>query len=221
MSKSVGNVINPDEIIEKYGADVVRGYMMFMGPYEGDVLWNTETINGVRRFVSKYYRFLLSSWEKKDKSLPKTQRAVSKLIDRVEQDILNFKFNTTMSALMEFYNEYHDEIFSKDDLEKLIITTAPIFPHLAEEIWEKTGHEYSVHMQEWPEVKKEHLKEENVEIPVQINGKVRGKVVVSLEETQEEVLEKILSTKDFEPYLKNGEIKKFIYIPGKIANLVI
>jgi leucyl-tRNA synthetase len=221
MSKSVGNVINPDEIIEKYGADVVRGYMMFMGPYEGDVLWNTETINGVKRFVSKYYGFLLSSWEKKDKSLPKTQRAVSKLIDRVEQDILNFKFNTTMSALMEFYNEYHDEIFSKDDLEKLIITTAPIFPHLAEEIWEKTGHEYSVHMQGWPEVKREHLTEENVEIPVQINGKVRGKVVVSLEQTEEEVLEKILSTKDFDPYLKDSEIKKIIYVPGKIANLVI
>jgi leucyl-tRNA synthetase len=126
-----------------------------------------------------------------------------------------------MSALMEFYNEYHDEIFSKDDLEKLIITTAPIFPHLAEEIWEKTGHEYSVHMQGWPEVKREHLTEENVEIPVQINGKVRGKVVVSLEQTEEEVLEKILSTKDFDPYLKDSEIKKIIYVPGKIANLVI
>jgi leucyl-tRNA synthetase len=122
---------------------------------------------------------------------------------------------------MEFYNEFNQETFSKDDLEKLIITTAPIFPHLAEEIWEKTGHKYSVHMQEWPEIKKEHLKEENVEIPVQINGKVRGKVVVSLEETQEQVLEKILATKDFDPYLKDSEIKKFIYVPGKIANLVI
>jgi leucyl-tRNA synthetase len=195
--------------------------MMFMGPYEGDVLWNTETINGVKRFISKYYGFLLSSWEKKDKSLPKTQRAISKLIDRVEQDILNFKFNTTISALMEFYNEYHDEIFSEEDVEKLIITTAPIFPHLAEEIWEKTGHKYSVHMQEWPEIKKEHLKEENIEIPVQINGKVRGKIVVSLEETEDEVLEKILLAKAFDSYLKNSEIKKIIYVSGKIVNLVV
>jgi len=221
MSKSVGNVINPDDIIEKYGADVVRAYMMFMGPYEGDVLWNTETINGVKRFVSKYYRFLLLSWEKKDKSLPKTQRAVSKLINRVEQDILNFKFNTTISALMEFYNEFNQKIFSKEDLEKIIITSAPIFPHLAEEIWEKTGHNYSVHMQEWPEVKKEHLEDEKVEIPIQINGKVRGKITVSSEIMEDEVREKVLLQKDLEPYLKDKEIKKLIYVPNRIVNIVI
>ncbi len=221
MSKSVGNVINPDEIIGEYGADVVRAYMMFMGPYEGDVLWNTETINGVKRFVSKYYRFLLLSWEKKDKSLPKTQRAVSKLVDRVEQDILNFKFNTTISALMEFYNEFNQEIFSKEDLEKIIIASAPIFPHLAEEIWEKTGHKYSVHMQGWPEIKKEYLQDKNPVIPVQINGKVRGKITVSSGMTEEEVGEKVLLDKDLEPYLKGKEIKKLIYVKNRIVNVVV
>jgi leucyl-tRNA synthetase len=221
MSKSVGNVINPDDIIEKYGADVVRAYMMFMGPYEGDVLWNTETINGVKRFVSKYYRFLLSSWEKNGESLPKTQRAISKLINRVEQDILNFKFNTTISALMEFYNEFNQETFSKEDLEKIIIASAPIFPHLTEEIWEKIGHNYSVHMQEWPEIKKEHLEDEKVEIPVQINGKVRGKITISSDITEKEVEQEVLLLKDLEPYLKDKEIKKLIYIPNRIVNIVI
>jgi leucyl-tRNA synthetase len=221
MSKSVGNVINPDEIIKKYGADVVRGYMMFMGPYEGDVLWNTETINGVKRFVSKYYRFLLLSWEKKGKSLSKTQRAVSRLIHKIENDILNFKFNTSISALMEFYNEFNQEIFSKEDLEKIIIASAPIFPHLAEEIWEKTGHKYSVHMQEWPEIKKEHLEDEKVEIPVQINGKVRGKIVVTGEDTEDDVKEKLLIEKDFKPYLEEKEIKKIIYVPNRIVNVVV
>jgi leucyl-tRNA synthetase len=221
MSKSLGNVINPDEIIEKYGADVVRGYMMFMGPYEGDVLWNTETINGVRRFVSKYYRFLLSSWEKKDKSSPKVTKAVSRLVNRVEQDILDFKFNTTISALMEFYNEFHDEIFSQDDLEKLIIISSPVFPHLSEEVWVKTGHNYSVHMQSWPEIDKKYLEEEEVEIPVQINGKVRGRLMVNVDISEDEVRQKVLSEGAFTEYLNGGDIKRLIYVPGRIVNIVV
>jgi leucyl-tRNA synthetase len=221
MSKSVGNVINPDEIIEKYGADVVRGYMMFMGPYEGDVLWSTETISGLRRFVSKYYRFLLSAWEKKDKSSPKVTRAVSRLVNRVEQGILDFKFNTTISTLMEFYNEFHDEIFSQEDLEKLIIISAPIFPHLSEEIWEKTGHDYSVHMQSWPVIDEKHLKEEEVEIPVQINGKLRGSLKVNVDISEDEVRQKVLSEKAFSEYLGGGDIKRLIYVPGRIVNIVV
>jgi leucyl-tRNA synthetase len=221
MSKSLGNVINPDEIIDKYGADVVRGYMMFMGPYEGDVLWSTETISGVRRFVSKYYGFLLSAWERKDKSSPKVAKAVLKLVNRVEQGILDFKFNTTISALMEFYNEFHSEIFSQEDLEKLIIISSPIFPHLTEEIWEKTGHEYSIHMQAWPEIDKENLKEEEVEIPVQINGKVRGKLKVNVDISEEEIRQKVLSEKAFSEYLAGGNIKRLIYVPGRIVNIVV
>lgn len=221
MSKSLGNVINPDEIIEKYGADVVRGYMMFMGPYEGDVLWSTETINGLRRFVSKYYRFLLSAWEKKGKGSPKASKAVSKLVNRVEQDILDFKFNTTISALMEFYNEFHDEIFSQEDLEKLIIISSPVFPHLSEEVWEKTGHDYSVHMQDWPEIDEKHLEEEEVEIPVQINGKVRGRLKVNIDISEDEVRQKVLSEDAFSEYLGNGDIKRLIYVPGRIVNIVV
>jgi leucyl-tRNA synthetase len=221
MSKSLGNVINPDEIIEKYGADVVRGYMMFMGPYEGDVLWSTETINGLRRFVSKYYRFLLSAWEKKGKGSPKATKAVSKLVNRVEQDILDFKFNTTISALMEFYNEFHDEIFSQEDLEKLIIISSPVFPHLSEEVWEKTGHDYSVHMQSWPEIDEKHLEEEEVEIPVQINGKVRGRLKVNVDISEDEIREKVLLEKAFSEYLDAGNIKRLIYVPGRIVNIVV
>ena len=221
MSKSLGNVINPDEIIDKYGADVVRGYMMFMGPYEGDVLWSTETINGLKRFVSKYYGFLLSAWERKDKSSPKVAKAVLKLANRVEEGILNFKFNTTISALMEFYNEFHDEIFSKEDLEKLIIISAPIFPHLSEEIWEKTGHDYSVHMQSWPRIDKEHLKEEEVELPVQINGKVRGRLKVNVDISEDEIRQKVLSEEAFSEYLNNGNIRRLIYVPGRIVNIVV
>jgi leucyl-tRNA synthetase len=164
---------------------------------------------------------LLSAWEKKDKSFPKTSKAVLRLANRVEQDILDFKFNTAISALMEFYNEFHDEIFSQEDLEKLIIVSSPIFPHLIEEIWEKTGHNYSVHMQAWPKVNKEYLKEEEVEIPVQINGKVRGRLKVSRDISEDEIRQKVLSEKAFSEYLTGGNIKRLIYVPGRIVNIVV
>jgi leucyl-tRNA synthetase len=221
MSKSLGNVINPDDLIEEYGSDVVRAYMMFMGPYEGDVSWSTETINGVKRFTSKFYRFLLSSYSEKGKSSDKVSRAVAKLVKRMESNILDFKFNTSVSALMEFFNEFHESEFSKEDIEKLLICSSPIFPHLTEEIWEKTGHEYSIHMQSWPEINEKLLEEEEVEIPVQINGKVRGRITISKGTTEGEVREKILSEKAFAQYLENKQIKKFVYVENKIANIVV
>jgi len=221
MSKSLGNIIRPDDLIEKYGADVTRAYMMFMGPYEGDVTWNTETINGVKRFVAKYYEFILSAWERKGESTEKEQKAIAKLENRIENNILDFKFNTAIAAMMEFYNEFHTAVFSKEDLERLMIISAPIFPHLTEEIWSQTGHEYSIHMQNWPKVDEKLLKENEIEIPVQINGKVRGKIYVLNNETEEEVREKVLLDKALADYLKDKELKKFIYVPGRIINIVV
>ena len=221
MSKSLGNVINPDKLIEDYGADVTRAYMLFMGPYDGDVIWNTETINGVRRFVSKYYEFLLRSWEEASQSDPKVQKAIAKLTKRIEENILSFKFNTSISALMEFYNEFQREKFSKDDLEKLIIVVAPILPHLAEEIWTKTGHEYSVHMQEWPSYDATLLEESELDIPVQINGKVRGRVKIS-SGTQEGEIAGILSkTEPISNYLSGKKIKKLVYVEKRMISVVV
>ena len=122
---------------------------------------------------------------------------------------------------MEFFNEFHEEEFSKEDLEKLLICSAPIFPHLVEEIWEKTGHDYSIHMQEWPKIEESDLFDETVEIPVQINGKVRGRLVVESGSTQEDIKQKVLLEKAFLPYLEGKEIKKLIYVQDKIVNVVV
>jgi len=222
MSKSLGNVISPDALVNEYGADVTRGYMMFMGPYEGDVEWSTETINGVKRFVSKYYDFLLSTWENKiEESEEKETRAVSKLVKRVENNILDFKFNTTISALMEFYNEFSKSRFSTKDIERLIIAVSPIFPHIAEEVWSITGHDYSVHMQEWPKVDEKILEDEFVDIPVQINGRVRGYISVEMSDSEEEVQSKIESNPVLKEQIGSGVIKKLVYIPKRIVNVVI
>ncbi len=223
MSKSLGNVIGPDELVEKYGADVTRAYMMFMGPYESDVEWNTETINGVKRFVSKYYNFLLNVWEKSsDSSGVRESKAVARLVEKIKEDILEFRFNTSISALMEFYNEFNKEgKFSKRDIESLIVSVAPAMPHLAEEIWSKTGHPYSVHMQEWPKFDTKLLVDDEIEIPVQINGKIRGKITIGTDSSEEDIEKKIISEKPFSKYLAGEQIKKFIYVPKKIVNIVV
>ncbi len=151
----------------------------------------------------------------------KCYQAVSKLVNRVEQDILDFKFNTTISALMEFYNEFHNEIFSQEDLEKLIIISSPVFPHLSEEVWEKTGHDYSVHMQDWPEIDEKHLEEEEVEIPVQINGKVRARIKIRRGASEDEVYGKAESIENVQKYIKGKQIIKKIYIKDRLLNIVV
>ncbi len=221
MSKSLGNVINPDKLIEDYGADVTRAYMLFMGPYDGDVIWNTETINGVKRFVSKYYEFLLRSWAEASQSDPKVQKAIAKLTKRIEENILSFKFNTSTSALMEFYNEFQKEKFSKEDIEKLTIIVAPILPHLAEEIWTKTGHKYSVHMQEWPSYDSSLLEESELDIPVQINGKVRGRVKISSGTQEGEIADILSKSGPLSNYLKGKEIKKLVYVEKRMISVVV
>jgi leucyl-tRNA synthetase len=223
MSKSLGNVIGPDELVEKYGADVTRAYMMFMGPYEGDCSWSTEAINGVKKFVSKYYSFLLEAWYKAgDQSGVSERKAVARLVEKTKRDILEFKFNTTISALMEFYNAFSREgVFSRADVESLIVCIAPAMPHVAEELWTQTGHGYSVHMQKWPEVDESLLKDETVEIPVQINGKIRGRVEVDIDAKEEDVKNLVLGNEALKVHLEAVEMKKFIYVPGRIINIVV
>jgi leucyl-tRNA synthetase len=196
--------------------------MMFMGPYEGDVEWSTETINGVSRFVSKYYDFLLDKWGNAslDDNID-VQKGVVRLINKVENDILNFKFNTAISALMEFYNKYSGFNFTRDEIIKLVVCIAPIFPHMAEELWNITGHDYSVHMESWPEIEQSLLKDEVIEVPVQINGKVRGRITMKVDSTEDEIKGILKTDVTFSSYFSEGEIRKFMYITGKIISVVI
>ena len=221
MSKSLGNVINPDSLIEKYGADVTRAYLMFMGPYEGDVVWNTRTIEGVNRFVKKWFAFIQDAWARASDGDQDAEIAVNKLTYRIQRGILDWKFNTAVAAFMEFYNNYNNKAFSKKQLETLITISVPIMPHLAEELWSLTGHENSVTENQWPKIDKNILVDDVIEIPVQINGKVRGRVEIENGISEEKVREKVLNDQRIASLLKGLDIKKFIYIDGKIVNIVI
>jgi len=219
MSKSLGNVITPDGLLKQYGADVTRAYLMFMGPYDGDVIWSTEAINGVKRFVGKFYNFLLDAWEKKDDSKP-NDSDVAKLVKKVESDILNFKFNTSISALMQFYNSNQEKVFSASDIERILLTIAPILPHIAEELWSKTGHEFSIHFQKWPNIDERLLIDESIDIPVQANGKIKGRITVPSVATEQEVINILMQEEFFKKMTSDKEPKKIIYVPRKIVSVV-
>jgi leucyl-tRNA synthetase len=221
MSKSLGNVINPDKLIKKYGADVTRAYLMFMGPYEGDVVWSTRTIQGVDKFIKRWFAFIQQAWEKAGDSEKETEMAVNRLIDKIQNGILDWKFNTAVAAFMEFYNNYKDKTFSKDQVEKLITISTPIMPHLAEELWHLTGHKDSVTENSWPKVDKDMLVEDVIEIPIQINGKVRDRVEIEKGMSEEKVKELSLNKERVEELVNGRDIKKFVYVEDKIVNIVV
>ena len=223
MSKSLGNIVSPDDLVAKYGADITRGYAMFMGPYEGNVEWSTRTLEGVRRFVLKYYDFLLKGWDERvEESDMSVKTSINKLVYKIERDIEDFKFNTAIAALMKFYNAQNDKKVDKEDITKLLIVSSPIFPHLTEEIWSKTiGPISSVHEQSWPVVDQTTLVEDTVEIPVQIQGKVRGRIFVSVNDNEEDIKKKILEDNTLSTWLLNKKIKKVIYIPNRIVSVLL
>jgi len=227
MSKSWGNIVSPDSVVAKYGADVVRTYVMFMGPYDGTMPWSDETLNGVKRFLVRFYNFVerhIEKFNQTEEAAAKDKSSVNKesseclydlniLIKKLSLDIDSFKFNTSIAAFMEFLNKYEKTNLSRESIETLLKLISVFAPFMSEELWSMLGYRTSIHTEEWPKFNAEALEQSIVEIPVQINGKVRGKVSINLDITETE-LEKLLLTK-FDQ-LKEG-IKKIRYVRGKIV----
>ena len=220
MSKSRGNVINPDDIVNEYGADTLRTYEMFMGDFEKAAPWSTNGVKGARRFLDRVYGLaeLINDESGYSKNL---ESLIHKTIKKVTDDYETLKFNTAIAALMSLVNEFYGQgSITKKDYETLLILLNPVAPHITEEQFHEVIGGY-LNEAKWPTYEEDMLVDDEVEIPVQFNGKVRFKVVVPKEATEEEVFAKAEATEDFKNWLEDKKIVKKIYVKGKILNIVI
>ena len=240
MSKSKGNVINPDEIIKEYGADTLRVYEMFMGPLDADKPWNPRAVAGVARFLRKIYRLINREISRQQRALPPAankQELVQKLhwaIQKLTQDLGAFKYNTAIAALMELGNVFEKldqdqaSLLTRNELIDLIKLLAPLAPFIAEELYEQAkvlGGEFknSVHQESWPKYDQTLLQKDELCLVVQINGKLRGEFIWPTERAndQEAIFEHVKSLDSIKKFLVQKEIKKMIYVPQKLVNLVV
>lgn len=226
MSKSMFNVVNPDDIVERYGADTLRLYEMFLGPIEQSKPWDTNGIDGVNRFIKKHWGlFYKGDTCLVDDSEPSAEalKAVHKLIKKVTGDIENFSYNTSVAAFMICVNELTAaKCHSRKVLEPLVIVLAPFAPHVAEELWHSAlGHDTTVNDAKWPEWNEEYLKENNVNYAVSFNGKARFTMQVPADMPKDEVEKLAISHESSAKWLDGKTIRKIIVVPGKIINIVV
>ncbi len=221
MSKSRGNVVNPDAIIEEFGADALRLYEMFMGPLEATKPWNTDSIQGVRRFLDRAYAVGTRA-PAAGPAQAALLRTMHRTIRKVGEDIRLLRFNTAVSALMQYVNElYPLEAPPRDALETLALLVHPFAPHLAEELWERLGHAPSIQRVAWPSFDPALCVAAELEIPVQINGKVRGRVTVPADASEATLLEAARSNEGVAKHLEGKTVVKQQYVSGRILTLVV
>ncbi|MCK5461015.1 leucine--tRNA ligase [Candidatus Gracilibacteria bacterium] len=222
MSKSLKNVVNPDEIVREYGADTLRMYEMFMGPFEQSKTWDSGAVAGMRKFLDRVWRFFQAN--KFDENTDKTLLPIiHKTIKIVSDHIDEFRFNTAISQLMVCFNELQkNSKMGQKEAESLVLLISPFAPHLAEEIWNKyLGHEETLVFANWPIYDESLLVENNVTYAIQINGKVRGDFQIDKETKKEVVIAHAKRIERVQKYLEAGEIVKEIFVPGKIVGFVV
>ncbi len=234
MSKSLGNVITPDAVVAEHGADALRGYECFISDFELAVPWSETGVPGVRRWLDRVWRIALAPVAERGQSgvqfsERELQRITHQTIQKVESDILEFKFNTMVAALMEFTNALYR---ARDAglvgtpawdaaIETLLLLTAPVAPHITEEIWQRMGREYSIHQQAWPTADPALAAAEEVEVVLQVNGKLRDKLTVAVE-TDAATLEQLaLANEKVQSQINGKQVQRVIVVPGKLVNVVV
>ena len=234
MSKSRGNVVAPDEYVSERGADVVRCYLMFLGPWDQGGEWSDTGLNGIARWMNRVWEFSLKDARKlddftlEDEAVRDLKRTMHKTIRRVTDDVERFKFNTALAALMELSNSLGrawdkkgiDSGTWEHAIEKLLLLVAPMAPHIAEELWERTGHAYSIHNQRLPQWDPALAADEMITLVVQVNGRLRDRIEVPVSITEDEARKLALESKRVRPHLEGKKIARVIYVPGKLVNIV-
>lgn len=214
MSKRWGNVINPDDIVDTYGADTLRVYEMFMGPFSQAVAWSTESIIGPRRFLERVWS-LSGKLSESDENTP---RLLHKTIKKVSEDIENFGFNTAIAQMMIFLNE--TKSISKEGFEAFLKVLAPFAPHITEELWHELGHETSIHLESWPKYDETLIKDEKVKFAIQVNGKLRDVLEADAEASEDEIKKLALESESIKKWIEGKEIKKVIFVKGRLLNII-
>ncbi|MCX7995155.1 MAG: class I tRNA ligase family protein, partial [candidate division WOR-3 bacterium] len=234
MSKSKGNAVPVGPFVEKYGADVARLTILFAAPPERDMEWSDEGVTGAQRFIDRLYRLVLenrNSTVKQVSTLPvhehqkKLYIKINQTIMRVTEDLENFKFNTAIASLWELLNELYqyqkrDEYFGYG-LYAMINLISPFAPHLADELWAETGNQGSLMTEKWIEYDSNYISEDEMTIVLQVNGKVRGHIVVPVNTDEEKIKSLALADERIRRHTDDKQIKKIIYVPGRLINIVI
>lgn len=221
MSKSRGNVVNPDDIVNKFGADTLRTYEMFIGDFEQSAPWIEDGVRGCRRFLDRVWK-LQDIVVDGDKYTKELETSIHKAIKKVSNDYETLKFNTGVATLMSLVNEFNDYgKISKKDLETYLILLNPVAPHITEEIWELVGLKGYLHESMWPEYDEEKTKDQVIQLPVQVNGKVRGTIEIGIGNGQDVAREKALDDENINKFIDGKDIIKEIFIPGRIYNIVV
>jgi leucyl-tRNA synthetase len=226
MSKSKFNTVNPDDLVEKYGADTFRMYEMFLGPVELSKPWDTKGIEGVHRFLKKLWRLFYDELKGKvwteEKASAEELKVLHKTIKKIEEDTERFSFNTAVSAFMICVNELSDlKCHKREILQPLIVLLAPYAPHVAEELWSLLGNKSSVLDAEYPVFEAKYVVESSKEYPISVNGKMRTTISIPLDLQQPEVEQIVLSNEVVKKWLEGKEPKKIIFVKGKMVNVVV
>jgi leucyl-tRNA synthetase len=229
MSKSKGNVVNPDDVIKSHGADTLRLYEMFMGPLDGTIAWSTNGLDGSRRFLERIWRLFieevsgdLSPVIREAEGSETLTRVYHQTIKKVTEDFTELRFNVGISQMMVYINEaYKQEVLPKDQMEGFVKILSPIAPHLAEELWSKLGHTDTITYEAWPTFDESKLVENEIEIVVQVNGKLKTKLVIPADATREQMEELARADETVEQAIADKQIRKVIAVPGKLVNIVV
>jgi len=218
MSKSKGNIVDPDSIIKKYGADTLRLFILFAAPPEAELEWDERGIEGASKFLNRVWRIQSGL---KDTASPGLLKALHRTIRKVSADFEGFKFNTAIASLMELTNAMYQFGADRDCFSKLIIMLSPIAPHFCEELWHLLGNSESIFKAGWPEFDPALLAEEKVTIVIQVNGKVRSKIEVVCDITDAALRETVLSDDKIKPWIEGKPVRNFIVVPRKLVNIVV
>ena len=226
MSKSRGNVVIPDEYIATWGADAFRGYLMFLGPFEEGGDFRDASISGVKRFLDRLWSSVITATASDGSASPASDsadvmRKLHQTIRKVGEDIPRLSYNTAIAAMMEYMNVLRrgERSPRREEVEPVVQLVAPFAPHIAEELWERLGHEDSVFNAGWPSFDEALVKEDMIELAVQVNGKLRGRLNVSREIGKDEALVLALAEPSISKFL-GGEARKVVFVPGRLLNIV-